>query len=241
MKNLSERIEIDDEEPIKVTDENLEEFNLIKAEISSIERAAKKKNLTYADKMMVMARLAKVKERVAIIEDQTEKAEAKKSSKMKKAFTLIEMLAVIAIVIILSGMSATVFQQQRSSKSVATVANELATRLMEAHADAMSPAANVTKLDSVEVKLDTTLKSLSVKYKLHSGSVQDTDIPDYNYSNVIITAVPATPFYFTANDAIHMGQILTGSNAVFTVSGSGVGYTVTVDSMTGSVNVVKLP
>lgn len=152
-------------------------------------------------------------------------------------FTLIEMLAVIAIVIILSGMSVTVFQQQRSSKSVATVANELAIRLMEAHADAMSPAANITSLVTVKVTLNTA-KVLSVHYEPGSGSL--ADIPDYTFpSNVNVT--PVRSFDFIANDAIHMGQILTGSNIVFTVSGSGVNYTVTVDSMTGNVNVTKVP
>lgn len=154
----------------------------------------------------------------------------------KRGFTLIEMMIAIAIIGLVAATSVSVFQSQKNSKSVESVANEIRSKMMEAHAEAMSPPSSINGLKTVKI-----FTSGDIIYKQFVTTTGGGITPYYNIpKNVKVSLSPGINFDFIADNGSQIGQI-NGPNPIFEVSNkdNSIRYQVEIDKMTGNVTVKR--
>lgn len=175
---------------------------------------------------------------------------------MRKGFTLVEIIVVIAIMSTIVLSSVYMFQKQRKVKSIETVANDVRNKFMEARSEAMSSADTTIDLQAVRVFYDATTRTLKKQY-FQTGT-SSTPVVIYTFPANITVINSIFVFNFMTTDGITLGnvkplvcdpyvdagcnQFLYGSgNAEFTIKSldSTVNYKITINATTGNVTVVR--
>jgi len=180
---------------------------------------------------------------------------------LKKSFTLLELLIVVAILLLLVVGAVVGLSVTRSKRQVKTTAEKLKTLMVEAHAAALAPSDAVFGLKKIQVQIypadkgnkvsvvEVTSSSKEIqKLAIPSGIQVGPSAPPTN-GNMSCSPDCGNPSYyyfsFVANNPNTLGQITdVGSQSenvkikVANASGTDV-YTLNVDRLTGNVTIIS--
>lgn len=174
---------------------------------------------------------------------------------MKKSFTLIELLIVIGIMAIFTALTLSIMVSIRNQRQVKIVAEQVKSRIMEAHSLSVTPSEAVpVGATAIRLQLKSTVspRTLDILYITSTGSaVSLTSIPplDKLPSTIFFTSTAAStikidPQINFSASGTNIGQITTatpfvsGGNVTFYIqSTNGKNNKMTVNQLTGSVTI----
>lgn len=165
---------------------------------------------------------------------------------MKKSFTLVELLIVVGILMVLAIISISIISAMRQQRQTKEVAQQVKTRIMEAHTLAVSPPvkdkndSDITNLTSIEVQIknNTSPNPPTLEIVGNPGSGVKTFVSEdlspkvrFNKNNIVIN-------FSAAGDNI--GQLTPSSDQTFQVIGNSKTYAITINQYTGNVDIQSL-
>lgn len=180
--------------------------------------------------------------------------------KKQSSFTLVELLIVIGIIMVFTILSLSIMVSIKQKREVKTVAEQIKSRIMEAHSFAVSPPEKysdtttdvATGLTNVQIQITNgspaTLQIVGIPLVSGKNFVQSYNLPsNITFRNSTDTAdlIPGVIINFDVSGST-IGQISTIGNTPAVASGiltfkvkntNGKTSTVTVNQYTGSVEV----
>ena len=164
---------------------------------------------------------------------------------MRKAFTLIELMVVVAIISIILAISAQALMSTRKEREVKNLAEQTKIRLVAARQFAVIPPSEVHDLQKVKITVDNSAHAIIISKIKNSGS-SDGEISRINFGNQITLSLTnpesgsTNSFSFTANNPHYFGQIQNvGGNVIVSISNDVATYKVEIDQVSGSIKVNK--
>jgi len=92
---------------------------------------------------------------------------------MRKAFSLIEMMIVLMIIVIVGGISLFVFQSANQKKGLERSTEEARYLIIEAHSAAVTPPDDLSSLDSIRVVVDKTNRKITSQAWTTTAKIKD--------------------------------------------------------------------
>lgn len=181
------------------------------------------------------------------------KSNLMKMTRSRSSFTLIELLIVIGIMLIFTALSLSIIVSLRQQRQVKSVAEQVKTRIMEAHSYAVSPRKDAaTGLTSIQFQIiNTTIPdTLQIKEIKPTGSISVLNPPDTLPKNIIFDPSSFTIGFRVSPTTENIGEIVPSTDpgsptslpiiddqVSFIIKSSSKSYTMTVNQLTGSVEI----
>lgn len=169
----------------------------------------------------------------------------------RRAFTLLELLVVIGIIVLFTTLSLTTIFSLRKQRQVKVVADQIKTRIIEAHSYAVTPidrdrTASSHPLQMIQVEISGTPAVLEIK-EINTGGedILPSLLKETLPSGVTFNPTTVNFRFNAANNGIGQigswGTLLRNAdgegNGYFTIAGNGKTYTMTVNQLTGNVEI----
>ena len=164
-----------------------------------------------------------------------------------KGFTIAELIVVIAIIVIVSGVSLYTFSRSQKVRMVEGSAEEIRNLISQAHSLAMNTPNQYINMEHIDFKITTdapnpTLLEIYTKDEDPLELYAKAEIPakiDISFANIATGGNASIISFDATNNSGHLGQVInldpSAEYGVITLTYSGITKNIYVDKLTGNV------